>query len=105
MKKPAIKKREKSKETKKIISKKVVEKLKPERYFEAVGRRKTAVARVRLFTRGEKVFLVNKKPLEAYFSTLTDISSYRVSFWPPIPRILGRFPFKKERIQIVVAQN
>src|SRR5438477_332794 len=27
---------------------------KPDRYFEAIGRRKTAVARVRLFTRGEK---------------------------------------------------
>ena len=69
MKKPVIKKREKLKETKKVISEKVVKKPKPERYFEAVGRRKTAVARVRLFTRGEKVFLVNKKPLEAYFST------------------------------------
>lgn len=42
---------------------------KPDRYFEAVGRRKTSVARVRLFTRGEKVFLVNGKPYEAYFPT------------------------------------
>ncbi len=69
MKKSVIKKREKLKETKKVISEKVVKKPKPERYFEAVGRRKTAVARVRLFTKGEKVFLVNKKPLETYFST------------------------------------
>lgn len=40
---------------------------KPDRYFEAVGRRKTATARVRLFTRGEKVFLVNGKPYKEYF--------------------------------------
>ncbi len=39
----------------------------PERYFEAVGRRKTAVARVRLFTKGNKEFLVNDKPLNNYF--------------------------------------
>lgn len=40
---------------------------KPDRYFEAIGRRKTAVARVRLFTRGEKQFLVNNRPYQAYF--------------------------------------
>ena len=34
---------------------------KPDRYFEAIGRRKTAVARVRLFTRGEKQILINGK--------------------------------------------
>ncbi len=38
-----------------------------ERYWEAVGRRKTAVARVRLFTRGEKTVAVNGKPLAEYF--------------------------------------
>ena len=38
-----------------------------ERYWEAVGRRKTAVARVRLFTRGEKSMAVNLKPLAEYF--------------------------------------
>ena len=38
-----------------------------EKYLGAVGRRKTAVARVRLFTRGDRVFLVNQKPLEKYF--------------------------------------
>ena len=57
--------------------------LQPERYFEAVGRRKTAVARIRLFTRqgasaspeggapdiGEKTFFVNEKPLNLYFPT------------------------------------
>lgn len=40
---------------------------KPDRYFEAIGRRKTAVARVRLFTRGDKVFLINNKPYQEYF--------------------------------------
>ena len=40
---------------------------KPDRYFEAIGRRKTAVARVRLFTRGEKAFLINGKPYQEYF--------------------------------------
>lgn len=78
----------KAKKTKKVVkksaqpkkvkrAKKVVKKIKKEtkeaktaRYFEAVGRRKTAVARVRLFTRGEKEFLVNNKPYQAYFPTL-----------------------------------
>jgi len=40
---------------------------KPDRYFEAIGRRKTAVARVRLFTRGDKAFLINGKPYQEYF--------------------------------------
>ena len=42
-------------------------KKKAERYYEATGRRKTAIARVRLYTRGDKVFLVNDKPFEKYF--------------------------------------
>ncbi len=37
------------------------------RYWEAVGRRKTAVARVRLYTRGEKGIWVNDKPIVEYF--------------------------------------
>ncbi len=45
---------------------------KPDRYFEAVGRRKTAVARVRLFTRGDKQFLVNGMPYEKYFPMAQD---------------------------------
>ncbi len=44
-----------------------LEEEKPSRYYEAVGRRKRAVARVRLFTRGEKEFLVNSKPYTQYF--------------------------------------
>lgn len=38
-----------------------------DRYFGAVGRRKTAVARVRLFSGGDKNFLVNGKSLSVYF--------------------------------------
>lgn len=57
---------------KKIKKEKLKEKskkptLKPEKYFEAVGRRKTATARVRLFATGEKTFSVNGKSLDAYF--------------------------------------
>lgn len=41
-----------------------------ETYYEAVGRRKTAVARVRLFTQGDKSILVNDKPHDKYFPDL-----------------------------------
>lgn len=74
-KKPAVKKVKEAKvvkKAKKPTPKKKVRKPAPPpaRYFEAVGKRKTAVARVRLFTRGEKVFLVNEKPFTVYFPTL-----------------------------------
>ena len=36
-------------------------------YYEAVGRRKTSVARVRLFTKGVSGIIVNDKKLEEYF--------------------------------------
>src|SRR5581483_9483391 len=45
---------------------------KSDRYFEAVGRRKTAVARIRLFTKGDKQFLVNNKPYQEYFPLADD---------------------------------
>jgi len=54
---------------------KKVEKTGSEKYYQGVGRRKTAVARVRLFTRRlspsqpENTFLVNERPLEKYFPT------------------------------------
>jgi len=41
--------------------------LKSDKYYEAVGRRKTAVARVRFYTRGDKEFLVNNKSYKEYF--------------------------------------
>jgi len=69
------KKTEKPKKIKKVkVVKPEVKPPKPEKYFEAEGRRKTAVARIRLFTwsvsdHPGKKFLVNEKPLEQYFST------------------------------------
>ena len=39
------------------------------RYYEAVGRRKRAVARVRLFTKGDKAFSINSKTYIEYFKT------------------------------------
>ena len=57
-----------------VVKEKEIEKkekiVKPERYYQAEGRRKTSVARVRIWTKGEKQFLVNGKPLEKYFFTL-----------------------------------
>lgn len=69
------------KETKKpSISDKKKLKPKKERYLEAIGRRKTSVARVRLFTRGEKIFLVNDKPYNVYFPTIELQQIARASF-------------------------
>lgn len=48
---------------------------KPDRYFEATGRRKTAIARVRLFTRGDKQFMVNGKTCEEYFTSAQDLQT------------------------------
>lgn len=72
VKKKAIKKKEKTETAKKATEKKAtkVEKVSEEKYFEAIGRRKTASARVRLFTKGKKEFLVNSKPFAEYFPTL-----------------------------------
>ena len=52
---------------KKIVKPKPKPKPKPLRYLEAVGRRKTSVARVRLFTKGEREILINEKPYQKYF--------------------------------------
>ena len=80
-KKTEVKKKKKRASTKKIkVEKKTVkkekkakEKKKPVgrlgKYYEAVGRRKTSVARVRIWPKGEGEFLVNQKPLEEYFQT------------------------------------
>ncbi len=38
-----------------------------ERYFEGTGRRKTAVARVRITPSGVKNFSINGKPIDVYF--------------------------------------
>ena len=43
--------------------------IKSNKYLEDTGRRKTSVARVRLSTQGDKVFLVNDKLYDKYFPT------------------------------------
>jgi small subunit ribosomal protein S9 len=40
------------------------------RYIEGIGRRKTAIARVRIVPEGTGVFLVNERPWEQYFPTV-----------------------------------
>jgi len=56
----------KEKETKKKVKKEVKKIVK---FFEGLGRRKTATARVRLLNEAGKTNLVNGKPLENYFPT------------------------------------
>jgi small subunit ribosomal protein S9 len=38
-----------------------------EKFWQAIGRRKTSIAQVKIFESKEKIFLVNEKPLENYF--------------------------------------
>lgn len=40
-----------------------------DRYYEGIGRRKTAVARVRLYTKGDRSITVNGLPVDEYFVT------------------------------------
>lgn len=42
-------------------------------YYEAVGRRKTATARVRLFPNGEGQIVINDRPLQEYFVRENDV--------------------------------
>ncbi|MEE9617406.1 MAG: 30S ribosomal protein S9 [Anaerolineae bacterium] len=42
-------------------------------YYEAVGRRKTATARVRLFPGGTGTITINERPLEEYFARGGDV--------------------------------
>ncbi len=62
-----IKKTEKPKAVKKVKPVKSEEEPSQEKYLKAEGRRKTSVARVRLFTLGEKTFSINGKPINLYF--------------------------------------
>jgi small subunit ribosomal protein S9 len=71
---PRTKKIIKKTTAKKIIRKKAEikeEKVKPKgpNYFEAIGRRKTSTARVRIFPDKERGILINGKTLENYFLT------------------------------------
>jgi len=60
-----VKKEVKAEKEKKVVKKKVKKEI--VKYLEAVGRRKTAVARVRLWTKGKGEFLINGKPYQEYF--------------------------------------
>jgi small subunit ribosomal protein S9 len=40
-------------------------------YFYAAGKRKTAIARVRLYPKGKGLITVNEKPMEEYFKLIT----------------------------------
>jgi small subunit ribosomal protein S9 len=42
-------------------------------YYEAVGRRKTATARVRLFPEGDGSVVINDKPMEQFFPRGIDV--------------------------------
>lgn len=44
-----------------------------EHYYEGVGRRKAARARVRLFPDGDGTILINNKPMNEYFSRNWDV--------------------------------
>ena len=74
---------------KKIASKKENESPKPDRYFEATGRRKTSVARVRIFTKGDTDITVNGKKYNQYFFT-PDLERASVSALRKM-KILERF--------------
>lgn len=58
--------------TEKKVVKKDIEKVEPKlpKYYEAIGRRKTSVARIRLFTQGDKTIMINGKSYKEYFSDL-----------------------------------
>ncbi|MCD6500842.1 30S ribosomal protein S9 [bacterium] len=60
------------------------------KYFEAIGRRKTSVARVRLFTQGEKGITINDKPYRAYFP----IEALQKTVEAPLKEIKSQDKFK-----------
>ncbi|MEK7067152.1 MAG: 30S ribosomal protein S9 [Patescibacteria group bacterium] len=60
----AVAKKKEAKEAKE--TKEIKPAAKPDKYYQSVGRRKTAIARVRLYTKGTG-YLVNSKELNDYF--------------------------------------
>jgi small subunit ribosomal protein S9 len=44
-------------------------------YYEGIGRRKRATARVRIYPGGDGTFIVNDRPLQEYFPRLGDIDN------------------------------
>jgi len=64
------KKAQKKKPIKKVKKEAKRTKTKVPGYFRAIGRRKTATARVRLFNQDNQGILINDKPLEVYFANV-----------------------------------
>ena len=60
----AVAKKKEAKEAKE--TKEIKPAAKPDKYYQSVGRRKTTIARVRLYTKGTG-YLVNSKELNDYF--------------------------------------
>jgi len=58
-------------------------------YYEGLGRRKTATARVRLHTGGSGNFTVNDKPLQDYFSR--DMDQFQINEALKVTGTDGRF--------------
>ena len=69
-KKPKAKKVVGKKKAKKKPEKEVKKEIVSGKYLETVGKRKTSVARVRLWTKGDAEFLVNGKAIDKYFPAL-----------------------------------
>lgn len=67
----------KTKDEKKLTQEKKVYK---KDYILTVGRRKAAVARVRLYQKGSGSIVVNNKPVEEYFSGLANKVAYLTPF-------------------------
>jgi len=59
-------------------------------YFEGVGRRKTSVARVRIYPTGENAFVINEKPYQEYFKD----PFYHAIIFAPLNKINQLSKFK-----------
>ena len=64
-------------------------------YLFAVGRRKCSVARVRLYKKGEKEFIVNDKEYKKYFPTL----EFQINVYKPLA-VLGIKDYGKISIRV-----
>jgi len=77
-----------------------MEKAKKHKYFESVGRRKTASARVRIFNEGPEgktVLIVNDKPYDDYFQT----TRYKLSAFAPLKALGGELKsIKKAEVKV-----
>jgi small subunit ribosomal protein S9 len=70
------------------------------KYFEAVGRRKTAVARVRLYADGKGHFTVNDLPLEKYFTIPAHQAAAKLALATPLAE--GVTPLAPDQFSVTV---